>query len=190
MQRFPATAFEVRWFPFQLNPNASKTGVNKLEMYSQKFRASKQQIMQRMEGMKQRFLDVGLPYKFTEDAVTGNTFNSHRLIAYAGSVGLETQDKVVEALFHAYFAEEKFLNDPLVLECAAVQAGIPEETAKQFVADESIHREQTDQELTYGRELNVTGVPFFVVQSQGRALSLSGAQPPEAFEQVFNECLT
>ena len=36
---------------------------------------------------------------------TGSTLNSHRLIALAGQQGLDKQDKVVEALFRAYFTE-------------------------------------------------------------------------------------
>lgn len=36
---------------------------------------------------------------------TGNTLNSHRLIALAGGQGLEKQDKLVEALFKAYFTQ-------------------------------------------------------------------------------------
>ena len=36
---------------------------------------------------------------------TGNTLNSHRLIALAGQQGTDTQDKLVEALFKAYFTQ-------------------------------------------------------------------------------------
>lgn len=36
---------------------------------------------------------------------TGSTLNSHRLIALAGEQGLEKQDKLVEALFKAYFTQ-------------------------------------------------------------------------------------
>merc|ERR1712070_1358967 len=95
------------------------------------------------QGMKRNFDAVGLPYKFTEAGLTGNTFNSHRLIAYAGSKGADVQDKVVEELFLNYFAEEKFLNDPQVLVAAAVKAGIPEQEASHFVSDESQFAEQT-----------------------------------------------
>ena len=28
---------EVQWHPYQLNPNASKEGINKLQYYKQKF---------------------------------------------------------------------------------------------------------------------------------------------------------
>jgi len=102
---------EVNWLPFQLNANASKAGVNKMEMYMSKFGKSKEEVVQMSQFMKGNFDRAGLPYKFTDQSLTGNTFNSHRLIAYAGSLGPDVQDKLVEALFHAYFAEEKFLND-------------------------------------------------------------------------------
>lgn len=36
---------------------------------------------------------------------TGNTLNSHRLIALAGQQGLDKQDKLVELLFKAYFTQ-------------------------------------------------------------------------------------
>lgn len=39
------------------------------------------------------------------DGLTGNTLNSHRLIALAGNEGPEKQNALVEALFKAYFTE-------------------------------------------------------------------------------------
>jgi len=159
MSRFAdSTQFEVKWKPFQLNANGSNEGVNKLEMYMSKFNCTKEQIMSRMVGMKQTFAAAGLPYEFTDTSLTGNTFNSHRLIAYAGSISDETQDKVVEALFHAYFADSKFLNSPEVLIDAAVAGGIDHGTAKAFIEDESLHREDTARELQMGTQMRVSGV--------------------------------
>jgi len=187
MQRFPDQQFEVKWWPFQLNAQASKQGVNKLQMYCEKFGGTPEQMMQKAEGMKQNFARAGLPFKFTDQAITGNTFNSHRLISMAGSVSEETQDKVVESLFNAYFAEEKFLNDPEVLIASAIDGGIPADTARAFVQDESQHSEQTDREMGYGKQQRVTGVPHFVIEHNGKRASLSGAQPSEAFEQLFQQ---
>jgi len=45
---------------------------------------------------------------------------------------------VVEALFRNYFSEEKFLNDPKVLEAAALEAGIDPEVAARFVGEEAM----------------------------------------------------
>lgn len=39
------------------------------------------------------------------EGLTGNTFNSHRLIAFAGRQSPETQDRAVEELFKAYFTQ-------------------------------------------------------------------------------------
>ena len=39
------------------------------------------------------------------EGLTGNTFNSHRLIAHAGRQGPEVQNRVVEELFKAYFTQ-------------------------------------------------------------------------------------
>jgi len=189
MQRLPDQHFEVKWWPFQLNAQASRAGVNKLQMYCDKFGGTPEQMLQKAEGMKQNFARVGLPFKFTDQAITGNTFNSHRLLSMAHSVSEETQDKVVESLFRSYFAEEKFLNDPEVLIAAAIDGGIDPETARAFVQDESQLRDQTDREMEYGKQQRVTGVPHFVIEYNGKRASLGGAQPPEAFEKVFQQML-
>lgn len=53
--------------------------------------------------LQKTFAKEGLTY--TMDGETGNTLNSHRLIALAGQQGADTQDKLVEALFKAYFSQ-------------------------------------------------------------------------------------
>lgn len=54
--------------------------------------------------MQEVFAGEGIP-NYTMDGLTGNTYNSHRLIAYAAEQGLDVQDKVVEELFKAYFTQ-------------------------------------------------------------------------------------
>lgn len=188
--------FEVKWWPFQLNPNASKTGVNKMEMYMKKFNMSEQQCLQMSLQMKARFAEAGLPYLSAGDdktgaarrALTGNTFNSHRLISYAGSVNPATQDAVVEELFKNYFAEGRFLNDPQVLVEAATKAGIAEDDAQRIIQDESMQSAETTEELLFGQKMRVSGVPHFVITSEsGGSLQLGGAQPPEMFQEAFEE---
>lgn len=53
--------------------------------------------------MQETFAKEGLSYSM--DGLTGNTFNSHRLIAFASRQGPEAQDRVVEELFKAYFTQ-------------------------------------------------------------------------------------
>ena len=52
---------------------------------------------------QETFAKEGLSYSM--EGQTGNTLNSHRLIALAGQQSLDKQDKLVEYLFRAYFTE-------------------------------------------------------------------------------------
>lgn len=214
-------SFEVRWLPFQLNPQASKTGISKVpitrsqttspcvlvvleslrpltplpfykvKMYQDKFGKSEQEVFEMAERMKANFAAAGLPYVFTHDGLTGNTFNAHRLLTWAGQKSLETQDQVAEALFRSYFAEEKFPNDPEVLVAAAVEAGLDVAEARAFVEDESALAEETTKELHISRLYQVRGVPFFVLSEgegdDAKKLALSGAQPPAQFVEALNQ---
>ncbi len=39
------------------------------------------------------------------EGLTGNTFNSHRLIAHAAQQGTDVQNRLVDELFKAYFTQ-------------------------------------------------------------------------------------
>lgn len=182
--------FKIKWLPFQLAPDASPSGSNKVQMYMQKFGGGRDKVMQMSQFMKQNFARVGLPYKFTDEGLVGNTFNAHRLTAYAfHKGGAAMQDRIVEALFHGYFAEEKFMNDPQVLIAAAVTAGIPEAEAKEIVSNEQIFAAETRRELAYGTSQGVRGVPHFVIKGQGGTTAVSGAQDPSTFVQTIQRIM-
>ena len=54
-------SFEVRWHPFFLNPDAPKEGVNKMEMYCQKFGEQRVQQMVPMMTVCPLLLLMSLP---------------------------------------------------------------------------------------------------------------------------------
>jgi len=163
--------FEVKWWPFQLNPASPMEPVSKLEMYMKKFNMSQEQCMAMATKMSGNFKAVGLPFAFSEKGRTGNTINAHRLVTYAGAKhGLAVQDKVMEELFHSYFAEEKFPGDKAVLLASAIKGGIPESEAKALVDDEKQFLAETKEEFKYGEQMRyfgLTGVPFFVFSVEG-----------------------
>lgn len=115
--------------------------------------------------LQEVFHAEGIQNSFT--GKTGNTFNSHRLIALAGRQGPEVQNNLMENLFRAYFCEVglhcwllaamyrlpgglgltmlhllqgKFINDPKVLLEAANAAGLAD--AEKVVADPEAGRQQ------------------------------------------------
>jgi len=179
--QFTDTKFNVIWRPFQLNANAPKgKGVNKMEMYNEKF--GKSRMEQMLPQMKETGLSEGI--KFSYGGYTGNTFDSHRLIwkAYQDG-GIELQDKVVESLFKAYFEEEKSMGESSVLIDCAQRAGMG--NTKEFIENEDAGKEETLNELEeYRREYGVTGVPFFIFNDK---YSFSGAQSPNEILSIFKK---
>jgi len=178
--------FVVRWYPFQLNPNAPQQG-SKLEMYMNKFGIGKEEALGRGDWMGQKFKAVGLPFKFTETDLTGNTFDAHRVMTAAYQHGgPAAQDKAAEKLFHSYFAEGRAPSDPATLQAAAEAAGMD---GAALLADPSAGAAQTKEEFGEGQRLRVSGVPHFVIyeESSKKGVQVSGAQPPDEFLSAFNQ---
>ena len=177
--------FNVIWRPFQLNAAAPKgKGVNKMEMYIEKFGKSRMDAM--LPQMKETGLKEGI--NFSYGGYTGNTFDSHRLIWKAKEVGgIDLQDKVVESLFKAYFEEEKSMGDLSVLiDCAnRVEGMMDDVSVKEFLEQSNNGKNETLKELEeYRRVYGVSGVPFFIFNEK---YSLSGAQPPDEILSVFKK---
>jgi len=177
--------FNVIWRPFQLNAAAPKgKGVNKMEMYLEKFGKSRMDTM--LPQMQETGLKEGI--NFSYGGYTGNTFDSHRLIWKAKEVGgIDLQDKVVESLFKAYFEEEKSMGDLSVLiDCAnRVEGMMDDVSVKEFLEESNNGKNETLKELEeYRRVYGVSGVPFFIFNEK---YSLSGAQPPDEILSVFKK---
>merc|ERR1740121_1630824 len=135
--------------------------------------------------MRQKFEVAGLPFSFKETDLTGNTFDAHRLLTAAYEKGgASAQDKVAEMLFQSYFAQGRAPSDPEVLKAAAAAVDLDGES---FVADAAKGADEVKQEMMIGRKLNVTGVPHFVIKTEGATTpqQVSGAHPPESFDSIF-----
>mmetsp|Transcript_13698 Transcript_13698/g.19755 ORF Transcript_13698/g.19755 Transcript_13698/m.19755 type:complete len:192 (+) Transcript_13698:137-712(+) len=176
---------DVYWRPFQLNDALPKgKGVDKMELYKQKFGADR--IRSMIPHMKQVGEEVGI--QFSYGGFIGNTLDSHRFIWKAREIGgTQLQDKMVDAFFGAYFEQEQSLGDPEVLQACAEVAGMPKEVTMELLNDESIAKAEVEKERKeFGRKWNCRGVPLFVIDGK---YPLSGAQPPEVFDGIFEEIL-
>jgi len=182
--KFAGVEFDVRWRPFQLNPNApGGRGVNKMDMYLEKFGKLSCDAM--IPRMVQTGRSVGI--NFSYGGYTGNTFDSHRLIWRAREDGgSELQDRVVESLFKAYFEDEQSMGETAVLVACAKRAGMDEAGARDFLEDASSPgTREVQQEMDgFRRRYRVSGVPFFVFNDKH---SMSGAQPAMEILSVFKK---
>jgi len=179
MARYPHLKFEVNWRPFQLNPNQPKEGGNKMEELRRKYGdATVQRMMPRLE---QAFRGLDIPFKYGGN--TCNTFDSHRLAAWALTVGSDKQDALMERIFRKYFCEEKSLSREEVLMEAVEEAGLDKQAASQVLSDASAFKDDVAlQKKKFAR--GVSGVPFFLFNGME---GVSGAQPPEVFASIFEE---
>nr|AFK33670.1 unknown [Lotus japonicus] len=166
--------FEIKWHPFQLQPDAPKEGVDKREYYRKKFGPQSERMEARMLEV---FRTIGLEYSLS--GLTGNTMDSHRLIYFSQQQGLDKQHDLVEELCLGYFTQGKYIGDHKFLLESAAKVGI--EGAEEFLTNPNNGLKEVEEELkTYSG--NITGVPYYVINGNHK---LSGGQPLEVFLRAF-----
>jgi len=168
-------AVEIAWRAFELDPSAPPErdrGVSYAERLSKKYGAE----VREAEGMIKRMTEVaaadGLDFRF-DHIRSGNTFDAHRLIHFAGGRG--KQSAVKERLLRAYLTEGELMSDPETLVRLAGEAGLDTEEVRAMLASDASVKEVREDE-DEARKLGISGVPFFVM---GGKYAVSGAQPAE-----------
>lgn len=176
----PEHAFEVRWHPFQLNPQTPAEGVDRTAYLARKF-GGPDRLREMDARMKEVGREEGIEFNQEKILKTPNTMNAHRLIGWSARAG--NQDALVENLFRAYFTEGRDIGDAAVLARVAGESGLSAVEAAAFLAGEEGRAEvlKAEEEI---KRAGVRGVPFFILN--GRAF-LEGAEPPEAFIQAVGD---
>lgn len=107
-------ALEIRWHPFQLNPEMPLEGLDRRLYRSAKFGSWEQS--QRLDA-EVSAAGTGVGIRFRHDLMkrTPNTFRGHVLLAAALKNGLQIQNLVAERLFQAYFVNGEDVGDPTTL---------------------------------------------------------------------------
>ncbi|KAL9594505.1 MAG: hypothetical protein Q9219_006999 [cf. Caloplaca sp. 3 TL-2023] len=169
--------FSTTWYPFYLNPDAPRVGVDKRQYYLSKFGAERTPMM--FDRLTSVGKPVGIDFKF--GGKTGNTRDSHRLIQLAKTKGPDVQTRLVEQLFRAYFEEEGDITDHDTLRAAAVKAGLEQGEVQEWLASNKGGKE-VDEEVIQAQMKAIGGVPHFTMQGK---YQIGGAQDPEAFVQTL-----
>jgi predicted DsbA family dithiol-disulfide isomerase len=178
----PDVAVEVRWRPFQLNPDMPREGMSRADYLLAKFGdPSGGGIYDRVIAAGHM---AGIEFEFEKIGRTPNTVAAHRLIAFADEDG--RQDAVVEALFQAYFLHGRDLSDPDELAAIGGEAGLSEHTLTRFRTTDACEAEVRAED-SIARQTGVNGVPCFIFD---RAFAISGAHPPEVLASAIDEALS
>jgi predicted DsbA family dithiol-disulfide isomerase len=170
----------VRWLPFQLNPQMPREGVSRRVYRTRKF-GSWERSLELDAQVAAAGSGEGIHFAFDRMERTPNTLDAHRLIGLADEEGV--QDAVVEALFRAYFTEGRDISARQTLLDVVAGAGLDGDKAEGVLTGGG-GQEAIREADELARRVRVEGVPFFVINGR---VTLSGAQPPDAFLEAFRQ---
>ena len=198
------TDVRVTWRPFELNPGMPREGVDRAA-----YRRAKFGSLERSQLLDARLVaageSAGIAFAFDKIQRTPNTFDAHRLLWLADSLGRQEaakrpevpgpaarakdaqtgQDALAEALFRAYFLDGLNVGDHGVLADLAEASGVPRARAASLLAGrdgEAEVRTEENRAWTSG----IQGVPHFII---GGTHPISGAQNPEVIAAAIQDAL-
>lgn len=176
---------EIHFQPFELNPDMGPEGENITEHIGRKYGATPDQSAKNRAMIRDRAAEAwpGFEMKMGETSRIWNTFDAHRLLHWAGTIGRAEQRALKEALFRAHFTDNRPLPDAEVLAEAAEAAGLDRAEAARVLADGRHAAEVREAEALW-RSRGITAVPAVVVE--GKYL-ISGGQPAAVFEEALRK---
>lgn len=174
---------EVRIQPFQLNPDMAPEGENIVEHIGRKYGSTPEQSAQSRQMIHERAAEVGFTMNTGPDSRIWNTFDSHRLLHWAGETAPDKQGALKKALFATHFTDGRNLTDPEVLADAAAKAGLDRAGAAAVLA-EGRYADAVRAEAALWVSRGINSVPAVVIE--GKYL-ISGGQPVAVFEEALRK---
>ena len=163
----------MTWVHFPLHPETPAEGISIEELFAGR-EVDLDAMYQRMKALMD---DEGLPY-----GQRAHTYNS-RLAQELGKWA-DTQpggEAIHDALYKAYFVDDRNIGDPDVLIDIAGSVGLPADAAHAVIEDRSF-QSAIDADWAKSRQYGITGVPTFVAGGYG----VVGAQPYEELAQLLD----
>lgn len=173
----------IRWRSFELDPSAPRTlepGVSYVERLARKYRASPGQAQVMIDRMVAMAREDGIEMRF--DIIRpGNTFDGHRLVHLGRERGI--QDAVKDRLLRGYLCEGEAIGEPETLIRLGADAGLDAAEAREVLAtDRFADAVRADERIA--RELQITGVPFFLIDGR---FGVPGAQLADTMLAVLRQ---
>ena len=169
--------FRVEWHPFQLNPDMPRAGADRRAYLEAKF-GGKQNAARAYAQVMQAGEQAGVEINIDRIERQPNTLDAHRLIHWAGLEG--RQNAVVSGLFRAYFRDGQDIGNADTLADIGAAAGMDRAMVARLLATDA-DRDDLAARDADARAKGVRAVPTFLI---ARQYVVSGAQPPELWQQV------
>ena len=178
---------EVRWLPFELNPDMPSEGEPQLQHIARKYGRTAEQAASGREQMHGAGLRAGYSFAYTgqgeaPEGMVRNTFDAHKLLIWALiEAGGAVQTRLKLALFDAHFQQRRDVSDADVLVELAVAQGLDPEGARGALTDAALGQIVRHEEAQ-AMDLNITGVPAMIVAGK---YMIPGAQEPEVYANAL-----
>ncbi|NMW31846.1 DsbA family oxidoreductase [Altererythrobacter sp. RZ02] len=174
---------EIRWRPFELNPDMPIEGEEQAAHIARKYNRTAEQTQAVRGQMKSVAEDAGVSLEFTGQgdappAMMWNTFDAHKVLCWAlDSAGPARQTELKLALFTAHFNHRRTIGQRDVLLDVAEECGFDRAGAKAVLDDPEVAN-RVRMEQAQAHDLNITGVPAMIVEGK---MLIPGAQAPEVY---------
>ena len=170
---------QIRFHPFELNPDIAAEGENIVDHIGRKYGSTPEQLAANRATIRARAADVGFAIAMSDESRIYNTFDAHRLLHWAGLEG--RQQALEHALFAAYFSKGLNPADPAILVAAAGEAGLDVARAAEVLRS-GVYADEVRAGERLWQSRGISAVPAVIVNER---YLISGGQPPEAFEQAL-----
>jgi predicted DsbA family dithiol-disulfide isomerase len=172
---------QLRFQPFELNPQMAAEGEDILEHLSRKYGSTPAQMDAARENIRTRGAALGFTFNMDKRGRIYNTFDAHRLLHWAGIEGRQVELK--KALLKAYFTDGENPSDATVLVRVAASVGLDAARAQAILESDEFAQEVREHERFY-QQHGINSVPAIILNDQHL---ISGGQPPEVFAQALRQ---
>jgi predicted DsbA family dithiol-disulfide isomerase len=178
LSEFPGDV-KVTYRAYQLDPSPVPRPLPIKEALAAKFGGSSRadQMFEHVTGVAAA---DGLTLDF-DHAIAANTFDAHRLIAWAD--GQDHQSDMLEALQRAHFQNGVDIGSRSALADVAAGLGLNRNAALSYLESDA-GTNAVNADLNEARELGITSVPTFVIDGK---YAVQGAQEPATLVAAFEE---
>jgi len=171
---------ELRWHPFELNPQMPTGGQNLREHIMQKYGTTAEDSIAARKKLTALGAEVGFAFNFHDEMRMVNTFKAHQLLYWAAGSAAQTRLKLT--LFEAYFNHRENIDETEVLVAAVERAGLDPVEARRVIADERNGIAVRQAESVW-LQRGINAVPAYIFN---HATLVSGAQDTERFVALLS----
>jgi len=184
----PDVSATLHFQPFELNPTMGPEGQDITEHITQKYGISEAQAEANRAVIRERGTALGFTFSGTNAngggrSRTYNTFDAHRLLHWAHTVGAVQQKALKEGLFKAYFTDGESPASHAVLIKVAQAAGLDAQRATEILSTDEYAIDVRESEQFYQSQ-GIHSVPAVIINDRHL---ISGGQPVEVFEQALRQ---